>query len=120
MHTALVAEHGGVTAPAKGEALESTLDRPRNLLAYADEPPSIARLAAAYGFDLARNHCFADGNERIALAAVDAFLQLNGREPTASEPDAVVTIVARAAGQLNEASFADWIIANSGRAGRKL
>lgn len=120
MHAALVAEHGGVTAPAKAESLESALDRPRNLVAYAQISPAIERLAAAYGFGLARDHCFADGNKRIALAAVDAFLQLNGRELTASEPDAVVTIVALAAGQLSEESFAAWIVTNSRRANRKL
>ena len=53
---------------------------------------------AAYGYALARGHCFTDGNKRVALAVIDVFLRMNGSELTASEPDAVVTLQALAAG----------------------
>jgi len=46
------------------------------------------RLAAAYGFALARGHGFPDGNERVALAVIDVFLRMNGLELTAKEADA--------------------------------
>jgi death-on-curing protein len=93
--------------------LEAALARPKNLLAYAGSPPSLARLAAAYGFALARGHCFPDGNKRVALAIIDVFLQLNGAELTAAEPDAATTILSLAAGTLTEEELADWISANS-------
>lgn len=73
----------------------------------------MARLAAAYGFALAKGHCFADGNKRVALSIIDVFLQMNGSELTASEPDAVVTIQALAAGELTEEELAAWIEAYS-------
>jgi death on curing protein len=41
---------------------------------------------------LRRNHCFPDGNKRIALAIIDVFMQLNGFELIAREEDAVLTI----------------------------
>jgi len=53
--------------------------------------------AAAYGQALARDHCFTNGNKRVALAVIDVFLRINGGELTASEPDAVVTLQALAA-----------------------
>ena len=53
---------------------------------------------AAYGYALARGHCFTDGNKRVALVVIDVFLRMNGSELTASEPDAVVTLQALAAG----------------------
>jgi death-on-curing protein len=71
------------------------------------------RLAAAYGFALARGHCFPDGNKRVALAIIDVFLRMNGMELTADEPDAVSTIQSLAAGDLTEDQLAEWISANS-------
>ena len=115
MQAALIAEHGGLHGPARANDLEAALARPRNLLAYAepDQPPTLGRLAAAYGFALARGHCFPDGNKRIALAIIDVFQQLNAHELTASEPDAASTILALAAGELAEDELAAWIEANT-------
>jgi len=62
-----------------------------NLHAHAESPPTLPRLAAAYGFALARGHCFPDGNKRVALAIIDVFLRMNGMELTADELDAVST-----------------------------
>jgi death on curing protein len=104
------------TAARQGD-LEAALGRPVNLHAYAESPPSLPRLAAAYGFALARGHCFPDGNKRVALAIIDVFLRMNGLALTANETDAVVTIQALAAGELTEEELADWIAANA-KAGR--
>jgi len=110
----LIAEHGGLTGPPRQGDLEAALGRPVNLHAYAESPPSLPRLAAAYGFALARGHCFPDGNKRVALAIIDVFLRMNGLTLTADETDAVVTIQALAAGELTEEELADWIAAYSG------
>lgn len=111
----LISEHGGLAGPPRLGDLEAALARPRHLLAYAEpaNPPSSARLAAAYGFALARGHCFPDGNKRVALAIVDVFLQLNGLELAASEPDAASTFLALAAGELTEDELAAWIESNA-------
>ncbi|MGQ0835582.1 MAG: type II toxin-antitoxin system death-on-curing family toxin [Gammaproteobacteria bacterium] len=95
-------------------AREAALARPRNLVAYSAQRPRLSRLAAAYGFALARGHCFPDGNKRLALAIMDVFLQLNGRELTASEADAVITIRDLAAGKLDEETLVAWVETNSG------
>jgi death-on-curing protein len=93
--------------------LESALARPRQLLAYGDPPPSLQQLAAAYGYSLARDHCFADGNKRVALAVVDVFLALNGLQLQAPEPAAVEIFRSLAAGEISEAEFARWITDNT-------
>src|SRR5580700_5923265 len=90
--------------------LESALARPQNLVAYGS--PSLSELAAAYGFGLAKNHPFLDGNKRIALAAVAVFPDVNGYELVAPQPDTVATILRLAAGELSEAQLAAWIGAN--------
>jgi len=112
-HRELIAEHGGLPGPADTDKLESTLARPRNLLAYGDDA-TIHELAASYGYGLARNHCFPDGNKRIALVTIDVFLIVNGYELTADEAETAVTIRALAAGQRSEAELSAWIEANVG------
>ena len=113
IHQALLQEHGGLIGPPRPDSLEAALARPQQLHHYTQPKPSVARLAAAYGFALAKGHCFADGNKRVALSIIDVFLQMNGSELTASEPDAVVTIQALAAGELTKEELAAWIEANS-------
>lgn len=113
VHAELMAEHGGLQGPSREGTLEAALARPRNLFDYADPPPTLERLAAAYGFALARGHCFPDGNKRLALAIMDVFLQLNGHELTATEADAVLTVRALAAGEIDEEALAAWITENS-------
>ena len=112
IHGELIAEYGGPPGLREAGLLESALNRPVNLLAYGN--PSLFELAAAYGFGLARNHPFADGNKRIALAAIDVFLQLNGVDLAAPETEAFVVIRDLAAGALGEQELADWIEAHAG------
>lgn len=109
----LITEHGGLTGPPRLGDLEAALGRPANLHAYSESPPSLPRLAAAYGFALARGHCFPDGNKRVALAIIDVFQRLNGMELTANELDAVSTIQSLAAGELTEDQLAEWIAGNA-------
>jgi death on curing protein len=113
MHAELIAEHGGLAGPVRIAELEAALGRPQHQYSYSKPTPSLERLAAAYGYSLARNHCFADGNKRIALAVIDVFLQLNGRELTAQEVDAAEIIQSVAAGKLAEDELAEWISAHS-------
>jgi death-on-curing protein len=109
-HDEQLAEHSGASGIRDEGLLDSALARPLNLAAYGE--PDAAALASAYGFGLARNHAFADGNKRIALVAIELFLALNGYELAVSDADAVLTILALAAGDLDEAALARWIGAN--------
>ena len=111
----LIAEHGGQTGPPRHGDLEAALGRPVNLHAYSEPSHSLPRLAAAYGFALARGHCFPDGNKRVALAVIDVFLRMNGLELTADEIDAAATIQSLAAGELAEEDLANWIAENSAK-----
>jgi death on curing protein len=113
MQLELIAEHGGLAGPPRIAGLEAALARPQQQFSYATPPPSLERLAAAYGYALARNHCFPDGNKRMALAVIDVFLQLNGRELLAEEVDAADTMQCVASGDLTEEQLADWIAAHA-------
>ena len=68
-----------------------------------------AALAAAYGFGIARNHPFIDGNKRTAFVCTELFLALNDHSLQADDAQCVSIMLALAAGDLPEAEFADWL-----------
>ena len=87
--------------------LLSALARPQNKYAYGSD--DLAELAAAYGFGLSRNHAFVDGNKRIAFLVIVTFLGLNDIDFLVPETEAVVIMLAVAAGEVSEESLARWI-----------
>ena len=108
VHRMLIAEHGGSPGIRDKGLLESTLTRPQQLSSY--EPQStVFELAAAYGFGLAKNHPFVDGNKRAALTIAAIFLELNGFSLNAPEPEAVIVIEQLATGNLSEPDLAKWL-----------
>lgn len=108
MHDDQLRRHGGLPGIRDAGGLDAALARPQQRFAY-DETADIARLAAAYAFGIARNHPFLDGNKRTAFIAMAVFLGINGQRLVAPQADAVVTMLALAAGDLNEDTLADWI-----------
>jgi death-on-curing protein len=73
MHAALMRRYGGAPGVRDPGALEAALFRPQT--GYYDD---IVAEAAALMESLAINHPFVDGNKRIAFAATDVFLRING------------------------------------------
>jgi death on curing protein len=113
----IIAESGGALGVLDEGMLESTLNKPKNLYHYGGDEVTLYDLAASYGYGLAKNHCFVDGNKRIALIAVYTFLALNGIELIASEVDAVNVFLDLAASSEPQedcmAKLASWIKSNT-------
>ena len=107
-HLDQLREHGGLPGVRDENALESALARARQKWAY-DKGADLALLAAAYGFGLASNHPYNDGNKRSAFLAMVIFLGLNGRDLDASEPEVVTIMLGLASGQLKESELAAWL-----------
>lgn len=114
IHQDVLVTHGGVPGLRDENALESALARPRQRLPYEPDV-DLAALAAAYGYGLARNHPYHDGNKRVAFVVMAVFLGLNGFRFTAGEAEVVTTIVALASGELEEHTLAEWIRRNCAR-----
>src|SRR5882757_8648199 len=74
-HAEQLALFGGADGIRDRGLLESALARPINKLSYGES--ELAALAAAYGFGIARNHPFIDGNKRAAFGVIIVFLGLN-------------------------------------------
>jgi death-on-curing protein len=111
LHSQTIAEHGGADGLRDEGLLESALARPQNLCHY-ENVSDVARLAACYGFGLAKNHAFVDGNKRIAFIAVGVFLRLNGYRLTADQAQATLVMLSVAAGSFSEDALADWLRKN--------
>lgn len=108
IHLNQIREHGGQYGIRDTSLLESALARPINRRGYERES-DIAKLAAAYGYGLAKNHCFIDGNKRVAFMAMYTFLGLNGYEIEATEPEIVDIMLCVADGRVSEGQLAAWI-----------
>ena len=83
IHAEVLAAHGGRRGLRDRALLESAVAAPQ---ASFDGKPLLANpieIAAAYLFYLCRNHPFADGNKRTALASCLVFLDVNGLLPEA-------------------------------------
>ena len=111
LHGESLVLHGGAPGIRDEGLLESALMRPENLVAHGK--PDVFDCAAAYAFGLAKNHPFIDGNKRAAFLAGGLFLLLNGVRLTATQPDATLTMLALAAGDLTEETFAAWLRAHT-------
>jgi death-on-curing protein len=107
IHDEQLAIYGGSAGPRDHALLESALDRPRNKWAY--EQAALPELAAGYGFGIARNHPFIDGNKRTALLAIFTFLGVSDVDFVVPEADAAAMILALAAGEVSEDNLARWI-----------
>jgi death-on-curing protein len=84
IHEGVLAQAGGLSGVRDLSALESALSQPKASAGGADAYPSLVEKAAALCYSLCSNHPFIDGNKRVAHAAMEVFLVLNGREIRAS------------------------------------
>jgi len=77
IHEDQVMRFGGQLGLRDPELLEAALYRPQTGY-YTD----VLEEAAALWESLSQNHPFIDGNKRVAFAAVDTFLKINGKKIT--------------------------------------
>lgn len=106
-HAEQLALFGGADGLRDRGLLESALARPLNKFGYGER--SIAALAAAYGFGIARNHPFIDGNKRTSLASMIVFLGLNGLDLEAPQEAVTAMILSLAAGEITEELLTHWL-----------
>jgi death-on-curing protein len=110
-HAEQLALFGGPDGVRDLGLLESALARPINKFAYGET--DLAVLAAAYGFGIAKNHPFVDGNKRTALASMIVFLGLNHVDLDAPQEAAAAIVLSLAAGEIPEDVLARWIAGHS-------
>jgi death-on-curing protein len=113
LHEESLATFGGASGPRDEGLLDSALARPVNRFLH-EGADDLVELAAAYCFGIAKNHAFIDGNKRFAFLSIGLFLAINGKRLRADPKNAVETMLAEAAGRLDEPGLARWIAAHLG------
>ena len=99
---------GGSKGIRDENLLESALARPKQKLTYAK--PSLFDLAAAYGYGIAKNHPFVDGNKRTAFVIMATFLEINGFTLEVPETEVVLTMEQLAQSTYSEQQRSGWKI----------
>ena len=91
------------------ELPDSALHAPQ--AGFGDEEfyPDLIDKAAVLAVHIARNHPLLDGNKRLAWQSLTMFLVLNGHTLEVPPEEAVTTVLAIAAGELDEKSVAGWL-----------
>ena len=111
LHDRLLAFHGGAEGVRDERLLQSALARAKQLAAYG-EGADIVDMATAYTAGIVKNHPFVDGNKRTGFVTGVLFLELNGFRFTATESAAAESVVALAAGNLDEAGYTKFLREN--------
>ena len=107
IHSRQLRRFGGAAGLRDEGLLRSALERPLNKWHY--EEAQLPEPAAAYGFGLAKNHAFVDGNKRIAFMSMLVFLRKNNVRFAPAPAEATAMMMSLAAGEVSEESLARWI-----------
>jgi len=96
---------GGEIAVRDHGLLASAAARPQATVFGEDAYPGVIDKAAALLHSLGRNHGLVDGNKRLALAGVIAFVGVNGHRLTLTNDQAYNLTMAVAAGELDDVAI---------------
>jgi death-on-curing protein len=112
LHQAIMERFGLASAPLRDEgSLESAVMRPR-MAAYYSEA-DIIRQSALLAVGISQAQAFLDGNKRVAFAACDVFLRVNGLAFAGDPLELAIQLeaVTERAGNLEEATdqFEEWL-----------
>lgn len=109
LHQRILAESGGRTGVRDLGVIASAVFQPKASVGGEDAYPSLLEKAAALGWSLIRNHGFIDGNKRVAHAAMEVFLVLNGMEILASVDEQERIMLSLAAGDTTREGLTEWL-----------
>ena len=111
IHELLMAEFGGmrgITEAGFGR-LEAAAAAPQASMFGAELYAGVLSKAAALCQAIVRAHPFTDGNKRVALVALDLFLEANGAALRATNDQAYAVIMALARGEMEHARLVAWV-----------
>jgi len=91
------------------DLLDSALHAPQASFGGRELYPAFIDKAAVLAVRIARNHPLLDGNKRLAWSCLVMFVMLNGHQLIVPADDAVSTMLAVAAGEVDEAALARWL-----------
>lgn len=108
IHQQLINQFGGIHGLRDEGALESALTAAKNRAYY--EHAGLAACAATYAWHISQAHAFFDGNKRIAAAAAEIFLEINGAKLNAGNDQLVELFLRIAAGTMSRDEVESWFL----------
>lgn len=114
IHKKLIVRYGGKSTKVEMAMLELAILRAESVEKHAHWKIR-TRLAAGYAWRLLKNRPFAEGNERVALAALVVFLEMNGLAWKCGEVEETAMVLRAAEGEMQEAEWNDFVVRNVGK-----
>ena len=108
VHRRVIEEFGGDPGLRDRGLLESAVAMPQSSFAGEYLHSGMAEMAAAYHFHLCSNHPFLDGNKRVAVAAAELFLLVNGVELAATDKELEEMTLGVAGGKLSKEAVVEF------------
>lgn len=109
LHERVIAQSGGSEGVRDLGVIESAVAQPRATFDDRDLYPTLPTKAVALCYSLIRGHGFIDGNKRVAHAALEVFLVLNGAELQADVDEQEKVFLELAAGTTTRETFSEWV-----------
>lgn len=110
IHRRVIEEFGGDPGLRDRGLLEAAVAMPQATFSGVDLHPSLPEKAAAYHFHLCADHAFIDGNKRVAVAAAELFLLINGNELIASDGEVEALTMGVAGGQISKEQVIEFFV----------
>ena len=107
IHDFQISAHGGAPGVKDIGLIKSALNKPRHMLNYGSD--DVIDLAAAYGFLLAKNHGFVDGNKRTAYVVTRLFLRLHHMDLKALPVERFFAFEKLGKGDFSQTEFTNWL-----------
>ncbi len=108
-HRLAIMQYGGIEGVRDLGLLESAIAQPQAMFGGEYLHASVAEMAAAYVFHIAKNHPFLDGNKRTAWTMMRNFLLHQGLTIEASDEEAIALVIAVCNGTIDKGGITKWI-----------
>lgn len=112
LHKLITEETGGEPNIRDVNLLNSALESAFQTFDGQELYPSKEEKGARLGYSLISNHAFVDGNKRIGMYVLLAFLEVNGIRIDPSVDDVARVGLAVASGEMDYHSLLHWILDN--------
>jgi death-on-curing protein len=113
LHSSLIEKSGGLDGVRDEHLLDSALNAPFQTFGGQDLYQTLEEKAAQLAFSLIHNHPFQDGNKRIGIAVMAAFLKSNGISLHCSDEELVCLGLGLADNTLDKDYLKEWIITHT-------
>ncbi len=110
LHRRAIEAYGGLDGVRSEQQFLSAVFQPQQTVFGEDAYPTIPEKAAAYGFFLAENQPFIDGNKRTAAAVMATFLALNGFDLVEQSETELAEVFERLGSRrIGQGEFFEWV-----------